>query len=84
MAGTACILFVLAFRLLLRKKPRVFSYVLWAVVFLRVICPFTLQSPYFGLALENMEQRLETAAYEQETVNYQMLVRKDGTVETGR
>lgn len=82
MAGTACILFVLAFRLLLRKKPRVFSYVLWAVVFLRLICPFTLQSPYFGLSLGNMEQRLETAAYEQETVNYQMLVHKDGTVET--
>ncbi len=82
LAGTACILIVLALRLLLRRKPRSFSYVLWAVVFLRLLCPFTLQSRYFGLALGDMEQRLETAAYEQELVQYQMLVHKDGTVES--
>lgn len=82
LAGTACILIVLALRLLLRKKPRSFSYVLWAVVFLRLLCPFTLQSRYFGLALGDMEQRLETAAYKQELVQYQMLVNKDGTVES--
>lgn len=82
LAGTACILIVLALRLLLKRKPRSFSYVLWAVVFLRLLCPFTLQSRYFGLALGNMEQRLETAAYEQELVQYQMLVHKDGTVES--
>ncbi|MDE5951231.1 MAG: hypothetical protein K2H12_06610, partial [Acetatifactor sp.] len=76
LAGTACVLIVLTLRLLLRKKPRSFSYVLWAVVFLRLLCPFTLQSRYFGLALGDMEQRLETAAYEQELVQYQMLVHK--------
>ncbi len=82
LAGTACILFVLALRMLLRKKPRIFSYALWAVVFLRLLCPFALQSRYFGLALGSMEQTLETAAYEQELVQYQLLVHKDGSVET--
>lgn len=82
LAGCACILAVLALRVLLRRKPRSFSYVLWAVVFLRLLCPFTLQSRYFGLSLGNMEQRLEAAAYEQEVLQYQTLVRKDGTVET--
>jgi len=81
-AGSVCIVFVLALRMLLRKKPRSFSYVLWAVVFLRLLCPFALQSRYFGLALGNMEQTLETAAYEQELVRYQLLVHKDGSVET--
>lgn len=82
MAGTACILFVLAIRLLLRRKPRSFSYVLWAVVFLRLLCPFSLSSPYFGLMLGGVGQALESAAYRQETVQYQMLIHKDGTVET--
>ncbi|MCM1119803.1 MAG: hypothetical protein NC543_10665 [bacterium] len=82
LAGCACILAVLALRLLLRRKPRSFSYVLWAVVFLRLLCPFTLQSRYFGLELGNMEQRLEAAAYEQEVLQYQTLIHKDGTVET--
>lgn len=82
LAGSVCILIVLALRMLLRRKPRSFSYVLWAVVFLRLLCPFTLESRYFGLALGNMEQRLETAAYEQELVRYQVLVHKDGTVES--
>ncbi|MDE6517148.1 MAG: M56 family metallopeptidase, partial [Acetatifactor sp.] len=82
MAGTACILFVLVLRMFLRKKPRIFSYALWAVVFLRLLCPFALQSRYFGLTLGNMEQTLETAAYEQELVQYQLLVHKDGSVET--
>lgn len=80
--GTACMVIVLALRLCLRRKPRSFSYVLWMVVFLRLLCPFTLQSHYFGLNLGNMEQRLENAAYEQEVAWYQILVRKDGTVET--
>ncbi len=37
--GSFCILLVLAARFLLRKAPRWCSYVLWSVVFLRLICP---------------------------------------------
>lgn len=81
-AGTVCILIVLALRILLRKMPKSFSYVLWLVVFLRLLCPFSLQSSYFGLELEEMGWMLESAAYEQELVEYQVLIHKDGKVET--
>ncbi len=37
--GSFCILLVLLARFLLRKAPRWCSYVLWSVVFLRLICP---------------------------------------------
>ncbi|MBQ8238305.1 MAG: M56 family metallopeptidase [Oscillospiraceae bacterium] len=39
------ILVVLAARLLLRKAPKIFSYVLWAVVLLRLLLPVTIPSP---------------------------------------
>ena len=81
-AGTACILVVLVLRVLLRRAPKIFSYMLWAVVFLRLICPFSLRSSHFGLAWADVEEMLETAAYEQELVEYQVLVHKDGRVET--
>ena len=81
-AGSACILVVLVLRVLLRKMPKVFSYVLWAVVFLRLICPLSLRSSHLGLTLGEMDWMLESAAYEQETVEYQVLIHKDGQVET--
>jgi beta-lactamase regulating signal transducer with metallopeptidase domain len=42
--GSLVILFVLAARLLLRKAPKRFSYILWAVVLFRLLCPFSPQS----------------------------------------
>lgn len=81
-AGTACILVVLALRALLRRAPKIFSYMLWAVVFLRLICPFSLRSSHFGLTRGDVAGMLEAAAYEQELVEYQVLVHKDGRVET--
>lgn len=39
------ILVVLLARLILRKAPKVFSYALWAVVLLRLLCPFIIPSP---------------------------------------
>lgn len=38
------ILFVLVVRLLLKKSPKIFSYVLWSVVLFRLICPFSFNS----------------------------------------
>lgn len=38
------ILVVLLARLLLKRAPKIFSYVLWAVVLLRLLCPFTLET----------------------------------------
>lgn len=36
---------VILVRFPLKKAPKIFSYVLWAVVFLRLICPFRFESP---------------------------------------
>lgn len=36
---------VLLLRLLLKKAPRKYSYFLWLLVFFRLLCPFTIESP---------------------------------------
>lgn len=38
------ILFVILIRLLLKKAPKIYSYILWLVVFLRLIFPFSFKS----------------------------------------
>ena len=40
-----CIGFVLFVRLFLKKAPKIYSYLLWMIVFIRLICPFALESP---------------------------------------
>ena len=44
-AGSIAIVVVLAVRLLLRRAPKVFSQILWALVCLRLLCPISLESP---------------------------------------
>ena len=48
------IVFVLLTRLLLKKAPKIFSYALWAVVLVRLLCPISLESAV-GLLPHNME-----------------------------
>lgn len=62
------ILWVLLARILLRHLPRGFSYGLWLIVFVRLICPFSLEGNY-GLMPLNMgqseeESRIVTYPYE--------------------
>lgn len=45
LAGSWVILLVLIARLVLRKAPKRFSYALWALVLLRLLCPVALESP---------------------------------------
>ena len=40
------ICFVLLTRLFLKKSPKIFSYALWLVVLIRLICPFSIESAY--------------------------------------
>jgi beta-lactamase regulating signal transducer with metallopeptidase domain len=40
------ILAVLFVRLLLKKAPKIFSYLLWAFVLFRLLCPVSLESPF--------------------------------------
>lgn len=44
--GGLVILAVLAFRLLLRRAPKVISYGLWSVVLFRLLCPFSFSLPF--------------------------------------
>ena len=57
MSATAAvvILAVLLARLLLRRAPKVFSYALWAVALLRLLCPFTLDSAFSLLPAAQVE-----------------------------
>lgn len=44
LTGCVVILAVILARLLLRRAPRIFSYVLWAVVLFRLLCPVSFSS----------------------------------------
>ena len=39
------ILAVICVRFLIKKAPKKYSYMLWAIVFFRLICPFTIEMP---------------------------------------
>lgn len=43
------ILMVLVLRLCLRRAPRIFSYALWSVVLVRLLCPVSVSSPVSAL-----------------------------------
>lgn len=55
--GSYIILAVLAARLLLKKAPKKISYLLWIAPFIRLVCPFTMQSPFsfFNLSIFNKD-----------------------------
>ena len=53
LTASIVILAVLLARLLLRRAPRVYSYVLWAVVAFRLICPVSFSSQFSLLGLLN-------------------------------
>lgn len=44
--GSFVILFVLLARLLIKKAPKIYSYLLWALVLFRLLCPVTLSSSF--------------------------------------
>ena len=48
LTGSIVIIVVLLIRVLLKRAPKVFSYLLWLIVLFRLICPFAL-STSFGL-----------------------------------
>ncbi|MEG1758343.1 MAG: M56 family metallopeptidase, partial [Oscillospiraceae bacterium] len=44
--GSYVIALVLIARLLLKKAPKIFSYVLWGIVLFRLLCPFSFESAF--------------------------------------
>lgn len=56
---TGIIVLVLAARLLLKKAPRSFSYALWFLVLIRILCPVTVQGIY-SILPEQVESNVNT------------------------
>lgn len=56
------IVIVMLVRLYIRKKPKVFSYVLWLVVFARLLCPFSIELPVSFIP-ENISNGLTMKAW---------------------
>ena len=46
LTASYCIAVVIVLRFFLRKQSKIFSYLLWSVVFFRLLCPFSLSSAY--------------------------------------
>lgn len=42
--ATYVVLAIILIRLFLKKSPKIFSYMLWGIVFLRMVCPFSFRS----------------------------------------
>lgn len=58
--GTFAVVAVMVVRLLLKPAPRIFSYLLWTAVLVRLTCPVLPQSEYFGVVFhtENFGERI--------------------------
>ncbi len=46
LTASYCIAVVIVLHFFLRRQPKIFSYLLWSVVFFRLLCPFSLSSAY--------------------------------------
>ncbi len=49
------VLFVMLLRFFLKSMPKIYSYVLWTVVFFRLVCPVSFTTDYSLLGLINVE-----------------------------
>jgi beta-lactamase regulating signal transducer with metallopeptidase domain len=68
LTGGAVIVFVLLFRLALRRGPRIFSYALWLVVLFRLLCPVSLTADFSLLRV--VDPPLETVGERASAVRY--------------
>ncbi len=57
------VLTVIVVRLLLKRAPKVFSYLLWLVVLFRLVCPFSFESSWSLLPVD----KVEVSAYNYES-----------------
>lgn len=70
-----CIIAVIALRFLMRRQPRILSYLLWGVVLFRLLCPFSIASSYSLL-------RMDTAVVSRE--GFSAAGKTNGTVWQGK
>ena len=52
LTATYCIAAVILVRLLLKKQPKIFSYLLWSVVLFRLLCPVSISGDYSLLRMD--------------------------------
>lgn len=52
LTATYCIAAVILIRFLLRKQPKIFSYLLWSVVLFRLLCPVSVSGDYSLLRMD--------------------------------
>ena len=77
------ILAVLVLRLLLKKAPRKYSYLLWAVVGFRLCCPVSFRSPVSLLSLFDFQSAGVTASGAMEYVPDNIGLMQTPAVDTG-
>jgi len=71
----------IAARMLLIKAPKIFSYVLWLPVFIRLVCPFSFNSAFSFLNFLQHNPRLSSGAMEY--VPYNIGFMQDPAVDVG-
>ena len=52
LTATYCIAAVIILRFMLKRQPKIFSYLLWSVVLFRLLCPFSVPSKYSLLRMD--------------------------------
>lgn len=78
--GTYCVVAVMILRLLLKRQPKIFSYLLWLIVAFRLICPVSFESQFSGFQLadrkiaasqgvQNAQQIEETGMWDDKRVS---------------
>lgn len=74
LTGGIAIVAVMVIRLFLRRSPKVFSYVLWAVVLLRLLCPVSFSSvlSVFGVAKVSVTEQGMIRYVSQENGQFQI------------
>ena len=59
------ILFVLIARLFLKKAPKIFSYLLWFIVFFRLLFPFSIEAPFSFMLVRDKVFSSQKASYQE-------------------
>ncbi|MDE6749570.1 MAG: M56 family metallopeptidase [Lachnospiraceae bacterium] len=62
LTASYCILVVIALRLLLRRQPKLLSYLLWSVVLFRLLCPVSISGSYSLMRMDTNIFSMENIA----------------------
>lgn len=62
LTASYCILVIIALRLLLRRQPKLLSYLLWSVVLFRLLCPVSISGSYSLMRMDTNMISMEDIA----------------------